>query len=110
MMKKTLLILITVVFLFSGYRIFVSPQVKEGSIPYDTIICFGDSLTSGTGADAGMDYPSQPSKMIAKPVINAGLPGDTTGCVNAINFNADGGDGGGDGGAHQRVVDASDAA
>ena len=79
MMKKTLLFLLVVVILFSGYRIFVSPpQVKEGSIPYDTIVCFGDSLTSGTGASPGMDYPSQLSKMIAKPVINAGVPGDTT--------------------------------
>jgi acyl-CoA thioesterase-1 len=78
-MKKTLLILFTVVVLFSGYRIFVSPsQVKEESIPYDTIICFGDSLTYGTGAVPGMDYPSQLSKMISKPVINAGAPGDTT--------------------------------
>ena len=78
-MKKTLLILFTVVVLFSVYRIFVSPpQVKEGSIPYDAIICFGDSLTFGTGAAPGMDYPSQLSKMIAKPTINAGVPGDTT--------------------------------
>jgi lysophospholipase L1-like esterase len=79
MMKKTLLILLTAVILFSGYRIFVSPpQVQEGSIPYGTIICFGDSLTYGTGADPGMDYPSQLSKMIGRPVINAGVPGNTT--------------------------------
>ncbi len=78
-MKKTLLILLTVLILFSGYRIFVAPsQVKEGSIPYSTIICFGDSLTYGTGADQGKDYPSQLSIMIGKPLINAGVPGDTT--------------------------------
>ena len=78
-MKKTLLILLTAVILFSGYRIFVAPQhVQKGSIPYDTIICFGDSLTYGTGASPGMDYPSQLSKMIGRPVINAGVPGDTT--------------------------------
>ena len=80
MIKKTLLILLTVVVvLFAGYRIFVVPsQVKEGSIAYNSIICFGDSLTFGTGAEAGLDYPSQLSNMIAKPVINAGVPGDTT--------------------------------
>jgi lysophospholipase L1-like esterase len=78
-MKKTLLILLTAVVLFSGYRIFVSPpQAQKGPIPYDTIICFGDSLTYGTGAGPGMDYPSQLSKMIGRPVINAGVPGDTT--------------------------------
>ena len=42
------------------------------------IISFGDSLTYGTGASSGMDYPSQLTKMISRPVINAGLPGDTT--------------------------------
>jgi lysophospholipase L1-like esterase len=79
MMKKALVIFLTVVVLFAGYRIFVAPpQVKEGSIPYNTIICFGDSLTFGTGAEPGMDYPSQLSKMITKQVINAGAPGDTT--------------------------------
>ena len=78
-MKKTLFFLLAAAILFSGYRIFVSqPQVKKRSLPYDTIICFGDSLTFGTGAVGGMDYPSQLSKMILKPVINAGAPGDTT--------------------------------
>ena len=78
-MKKTLLFLLAAAILFLGYRIFVSqPQGKKRSIPYDTIICFGDSLTFGTGAVPGMDYPSQLSKMILKPVINAGAPGDTT--------------------------------
>ena len=78
-MKKTLFFLLAAAILFSGYLIFVSqPQVKKRSIPYDTIICFGDSLTFGTGAVPGMDYPSQLSKMILKPVINAGAPADTT--------------------------------
>ena len=78
-MKKILLFLLAAVILFTGYRIFIGPsQVKKESIPYNTIICFGDSLTAGTGAEPGMDYPSQLSKMIAKPVINAGVPGDTT--------------------------------
>ena len=78
-MKKILFFLLAAAILFLGYRIFVSqPQVKKRSIPYDTIICFGDSLTFGTGAVPGMDYPSQLSKMILKPVINAGAPCDTT--------------------------------
>jgi len=78
-MKKTLLILLFAAVLFWGYRmVYVPPQLKEGSITYISIICFGDSLTFGTGAAPGMDYPTQLSKMIAKPVINAGVPGDTT--------------------------------
>ena len=44
----------------------------------DVIICFGDSLTFGTGASTGMDYPSRLSRLLGKPVINAGVPGNTT--------------------------------
>jgi lysophospholipase L1-like esterase len=43
-----------------------------------TIVCFGDSLTFGTGAVRGMDYPAQLARMIPAAVINAGLPGETT--------------------------------
>ena len=78
-MKKILLFFLTAGIIFLGYRIFIAPpQVKEASIPYNTVICFGDSLTYGTGAAQGKDYPSQLSKMIDKPVINAGVSGDTT--------------------------------
>jgi len=78
-MKKTLIVLLTIVIVFLAYRLFNSGlRVNEAAISYDTIICFGDSLTYGTGAGADMNYPSQLSKMISKPVINAGVPGDTT--------------------------------
>lgn len=50
------------------------PVVLSG----ENIICFGDSLTYGTGAPRGKSYPDQLSEMIGLPVINAGLPGDTT--------------------------------
>ncbi|RMH12900.1 MAG: arylesterase, partial [Gammaproteobacteria bacterium] len=42
------------------------------------IIAFGDSLTYGTGAAPGEDYPSQLGHMLGLQVINAGIPGDTT--------------------------------
>jgi lysophospholipase L1-like esterase len=78
-LKKLLYLSLSAVILILGYRIFFSssPSQTVGSIG-DTIICFGDSLTHGTGASKGMDYPSQLSKMIARPVINAGVSGDTT--------------------------------
>ncbi|MCP4626207.1 MAG: arylesterase [bacterium] len=78
-MKKILYIALCAVFLFLGYRIFFSSLPgKKGEIRARKIICFGDSLTYGTGAAKDMDYPSQLSKMMGRPVINAGVSGDTT--------------------------------
>jgi len=78
-MKKIIYIVLAGTILLLGYTIFFSssPRQTNGSIG-ETIICFGDSLTYGTGAGKGGDYPSQLSKIIGKPVINAGVPGDTT--------------------------------
>ena len=42
------------------------------------IICFGDSITFGYGAQTQESYPVVLSKMIQTPVINAGIDGDTT--------------------------------
>jgi lysophospholipase L1-like esterase len=53
-------------------------QVESTRSNTEIIVCFGDSLTFGTGADKGMDYPSQLAKMIRKTVMNEGIPGDTT--------------------------------
>jgi acyl-CoA thioesterase I len=44
-----------------------------------TIVCFGDSLTVGYGAEKGKDYPSVLRSQVDLPVINAGVGGNTTG-------------------------------
>jgi acyl-CoA thioesterase-1 len=50
------------------------PVILKG----ENIVCFGDSLTFGTGAPRDKSYPAQLAEMIGQPVINSGIPGDTT--------------------------------
>jgi len=78
-MKKLVYVILACLILLAGYKFLTSTHqdFSTGSVG-GKIICFGDSLTHGTGASRGKDYPSQLSKMISRPVINAGVPGDTT--------------------------------
>ena len=78
-MKKSIHVILTLGILFLGYVVFFhAPGGGPQKSDFQTIICFGDSLTFGTGAGKGMDYPSQLSRRIGIPVLNAGVPGDTT--------------------------------
>lgn len=47
--------------------------VAQGS----TVLAFGDSITWGTGAGRGQDYPGQLAAATGWRVVNGGLPGDT---------------------------------
>lgn len=42
----------------------------------EKILAFGDSLTAGTGAAQGEDYPSVLARMINREVINGGVAGE----------------------------------
>lgn len=79
-MKKIIIIpVLTVLVLLVVHHFFFSRPIIRNSAPAgENIICFGDSLTFGTGASENMDYPAQLSRIISKPIINAGVPGDTT--------------------------------
>ncbi|MDD5097101.1 MAG: GDSL-type esterase/lipase family protein [Candidatus Omnitrophica bacterium] len=53
-------------------------EIKNLDATGANIICFGDSITFGYGANSGEDYPTALRSMVKFPVINAGVDGDTT--------------------------------
>jgi lysophospholipase L1-like esterase len=63
-----------------GWLTFFRPVPITNEKPTGSrIIAFGDSLTAGTGAGPGEDYPTQLARLIGQPVVNKGVPGDTAG-------------------------------
>ena len=53
-------------------------EIKNMDSKGRNIICFGDSITFGYGAEPGEDYPTELAKMTRFPIINSGIDGDTT--------------------------------
>ena len=78
--KSTWIAAIAVILLAGGKFVRpTAPEIRNAEPLGTTLIAFGDSLTYGTGAGEGRDYPARLSKMLGLPVVNAGVPGDTTG-------------------------------
>ena len=53
-------------------------EIKNIDSKGKNIVCFGDSISFGYGAEPAGDYPSALTKMTSIPVINAGIDGDTS--------------------------------
>ena len=45
--------------------------------PGAVVLAFGDSVTHGTGASPGEDYPARLAERSGWKIVNAGIPGDT---------------------------------
>lgn len=75
-MLKKLFVLSAAVcfFIVSGcaQKAAIQPKLEK------TIVCFGDSLTHGTGASNGETYPYFLQKFTNLTVVNAGVHGDTS--------------------------------
>jgi acyl-CoA thioesterase I len=54
------------------------PDVPNLDSPGRTIVCLGDSITAGVGSGPGEAYPELLAARLGTPVVNAGVPGDTT--------------------------------
>jgi lysophospholipase L1-like esterase len=83
MSRRLLLVLIAVVAVVIAIRLLAPQRVTNREPTGTTIVCFGDSLTEGVGAEAGESYPDQLERRIGRPVVNAGVSGDTTGSALA---------------------------
>ncbi|RJX32101.1 MAG: arylesterase [Oxalobacter sp.] len=53
-------------------------QPKMASVPPGSVVlAFGDSVTYGTGAQSGEDWPTLLAQKTRWQIVNAGIPGDT---------------------------------
>lgn len=53
------------------------PDIPNLDSPGHTIVCLGDSITSGVGSSPGPAYPELLTRQLGTDVINQGVPGDT---------------------------------
>ncbi|MCX5694250.1 MAG: GDSL-type esterase/lipase family protein [Candidatus Omnitrophica bacterium] len=74
-MKKFKFIFVVLLICLCGCA---KPEIRNVNAKGANIICFGDSITFGYGANQGEDYPTALGKLVNLPVINAGVDGDTT--------------------------------
>lgn len=65
--------------LIAGFASACSSEKQYAALPANaTVLILGDSLSYGTGAAKGEDYPSLLAASTGWNIINAGVPGDTT--------------------------------
>lgn len=73
-MKKFIYLLFVLILVSCGKNAEKYAAIPQGA----TVLILGDSLSYGTGANTGEDYPSLLTKSTGWDIINEGVPGDTT--------------------------------
>ncbi len=82
-MRRGQLIILLVVLAIGGWLVAwawtrTQYPIRNAPAAGKTIVAFGDSLIAGVGASTGADFVSRVSQKIERPIVNAGVPGDTT--------------------------------
>lgn len=75
LVKKTLLFYVIGCVLLTGCA---QQRIINDDSKGSNIICFGDSITYGYGAEDGQNYPFFLSRFTGMPVINAGVDGESS--------------------------------
>ena len=78
--RKKLLVFGLLTIMASAVLMACSSGAKSPRLASDAVIlAFGDSLTFGTGATLTESYPAILERLVGRPVVNSGVPGEVTG-------------------------------
>lgn len=73
-----MILIIGLVFLVAVFISCSKREIKNADSKGKNIICFGDSITVGYGANEGEDYPSELARLANRPVFNMGVDSETS--------------------------------